>query len=322
MQQSYDKSAAIVVLPRLRGHLRDMALKKWLSRADLGEVASRRSLLPEILECLGRTSPETGLAAMRMWGQTGDRPTVWIAAADPVYLEPRLDHLCLHTLREPEVSKAELKALFDHLQEVLSPDSGYGFARLGHHGYLRSEQAIATAGFDAEVVDGLVPNDFLPGGEDAATFRGLLSEVEMALHEHPVNVEREMRGKAPVNSLWIWGGGFAPGIRDLSHPPLFADDPMLRGYWASVSGEVETWPGTIAACLQESSAGFVAVLPNDEDDRDSYERCLRELRDALLRRRISRLTLLFADGVRATVRASHRLRFWRPLSRLLEPTAV
>lgn len=322
MQQSYDKSAAIVVLPALRGCLQDVALKKWLSRSDLSEARSARSLLSEVLECLGQPSPSTGLAAMRMWGQTGDRPTVWIAAADPVYLEPRLDHLCLHTLRQPEVSKAELKALFDHLQDVLSEDSGFGFARLAHHGYLRSEKPIATAEIDAECVNGLAPNDFLPRGDSAATFRGLLSEIEMALHDHPVNVEREMQGKVPVNSLWIWGGGHAPEIQDLSCRPLFADDPMLRGYWESVSGIVDTWPGTIAACLEASTAGFVAVVPVDEVDSGFYELCLQELRAALLRGRLSCLTLIFADGLRATIRASHRLRFWRPVSRLLESNKV
>ena len=322
MQQSYDKSTAIVVLPALRGSLEDRTLKKWLSRSDLHDARTTRGLLQEILEYLGKPLEQTGLAAMRMWGQTGDRPTVWIAGADPVYLEPRLDHLCLHTLRDPEISKAELRALFDHLQEVLSEGSGYGFARLGHHGYLRSETAIATADVDAESVDGLVPNDFLPGGDTAATFRGLLSEIEMALHDHPVNVERELQGKVPVNSLWIWGGGNAPEVQDLPHPPLFADDPLLRGYWESVSGSVDTWPGTIESCLEASAEGFVAVVPPEEPDAGSLQACLHELRDALLHRRLGCLKLIFADGIRATVRPSHRLRFWRPVSGLFESNNV
>ena len=272
-----------------------------------------------ILGLIGQPVPESGLAAMRMWGQTGDRPTVWISAADPVYLEPRLDHLCLHALRETDVSKPELRSLYDHLQDALSDESGYGFARLGSLGYLRSESPLATADVDAEAIDGQVPNDYLPSGETAASFRRLLSEIEMALHDHAVNIEREMQGKVPVNSLWIWGGGYAPERQVVPHPPLFADDPLLRGYWESVTGAFDTWPGTIDACLEASESGFVAVAKRD--DGDLLERSLEALREALVHTRLSRLLLLFADGIFADVRAADRFRFWRGASQLLEEPA-
>jgi hypothetical protein len=254
---------------------------------------------------------------MRMWGQTGDRPTVWIAAADPVYLEPKLDRLCLHALREPAVSRPELRTLFDHLQETLAADKNYGFARLGACGYLRAEEPVATAPEPSSVVDLRNPNDYLPAGKDAAEFRKLLSEIEMALHDHPVNVERELKGLQPVNSLWLWGGGFAPEVRVDPHPPLFADDPLLRGYWESVTGVASTWPGTMAACLEASAADFVAVVPDSADDDQLLDACLCELRAAVQSGRLHRLNLLFADGIRASVRSADRFRFWRQRSVLL-----
>ena len=87
-----------------------------------------------------------GLAALRMWGQTGDRPTVWIAAADPVYLEPRLDHLVPARAAAAGIPPSDLRPLFDHLQEPRWPsDQRFGFARLGQCGYLRAEAGISTA---------------------------------------------------------------------------------------------------------------------------------------------------------------------------------
>lgn len=312
-----DSSAAVVVLPPVYGRLRDRKLLRWLAQSSLEKRPEPRDLMASILDVLGKARPQDGLGAMRMWGQTSDRPTVWIAAADPVYLEPRLDSLCLHALREPAVSRSELRLLFDHLQETLAEDKTYGFARLATCGYLRAEEPIVTASVPPFVVHLRNPADYLPSGEDAADFRRLQSEIEMALHDHPVNVERQIRGLQPVNSLWLWGGGHAPELRADPHPTLFSDDPLLRGYWESVAGAVDTWPGTITACLEATSGGFVAVVPGATDDSHLLKSCLHELHDAIRSRRLHRLSLLFTDGIVASVGSADRMRFWRRESPLL-----
>jgi hypothetical protein len=253
-----------------------------------------------------------------MWGQTGDRPTNWIAAADPVYLEARLDHLCLHALRRVGVSPNHLRALIDHLQATLAGGKKYGFTRLGSYGYLSSRSPIATAGSPAYVVDQKRPDDYLPSGDDTAIHRNLLSEIEMALHEHEVNLEREANGQLPVNSLWLWGGGNAPDQITRAQPPLFSDDALLTGYWHSATAVVAPWPGEIAACIEESVAGFVAETPEFDMSSALLEDCLGELREALRSGRLDSLTLLFRDGLRAYVRRSHGLRVWRRKSRLLD----
>ena len=299
------------------GRLRDRGLRRWLAQSTHERVSEPLDLLGSVLELLGMPRPQEGLAAIRMWGQTGDRPTVWISAADPVYLEPRLDHICLHAMRETGIPASELRTLFDHLQRTLAEGKDYGFARLGTYGYLRAGSPMATATLPAHVIDRQSPNDYMPAGDQAAEFRNLLSEIEMALHEHPVNVERQLQELQPVNSLWLWGGGYAPEPRTVPHPPLFADDPLLRGYWESVTGVVDTWPGTIDACLEASLAGFVAVTPGFDDDVESFESCLRDLRSALWSGRLSQLTLMFADGIRANVKPADRYRIWRRDSALL-----
>ena len=87
-------STAIAVMPAVGGgRLRDAGLLRWLARSSLRRIDAPRELLSRILAALETPYPESGLGALRMWGQTGERPTVWIAAADPVYLEPRLDQV-------------------------------------------------------------------------------------------------------------------------------------------------------------------------------------------------------------------------------------
>ncbi|MGB5332234.1 MAG: hypothetical protein WBM80_09110 [Woeseiaceae bacterium] len=319
MNASYDNFAAVAVLPPVSGgRLQDQSLRNWLARSDLELVAEKQELLAQITAVLGLPYPQEGLAALRMWGQTGDRPTVWIAGADPVYLEPRLDHIRLHALSRAAMPPADLRALFNHLQTTLSDDKRFGFARLGSCGYLRSTSPIATAAVPAYVVDQLVPTDFLPQGEGSATFRNLLGEIEMSLHEHDANQRRVAAGQQPVNGLWLWGGGLAPARQTRPQPPLFSDDPLLLGYWDSANAAARLWPGSIADCIKDAPAGFVAVTPENQGDSVFLEDCLRQLRAALREKRISRLTILFRDGRRADVRRAQQLRFWRRDPRLLD----
>ncbi len=317
MDASYDNSTAIVVLPPASG-VEDTGLRRWLARSNLSAATERRELLGSILRELDIERPEQGLAAMRMWGQTGDRPTVWIAGADPVYLEPRLDHLRLHALTGSSVSPAELRELIDHLQKTITRGTGFGFARLGARCYLRSEKPVATAPVPAYIVDGGQPGEFLPVDGDAAAFRGLQGEIEMALHDHEVNQRRIAAGRRPVNSLWLWGGGFAPERETRPLPPLFASNPLLHGFWESSNAPADRWPGHIDDCLQTVDGGFVAVVPAGHDDPPFMADCLRHLREALKSRGVDRLVLLFRDGRRADVRRSHALRFWRRGSGFLE----
>lgn len=59
-------------------------------------------------------------------------------------------------------------------------------------------------------VDGRQPMRFLPTGEDAPLWARLLHEIQMALHDHPLNHARQAAGQPPVNSVWPWGGGCMP----------------------------------------------------------------------------------------------------------------
>ena len=279
------------------------------------QVNEPKELLASILQILNLPYETEGLGALRMWGQTGDRPTIWVAAADPVYLEPRLDHLCLHSLGK-SAAASDMRPLFDHLQRTLEDNSSYGFARVGSCGYLRASRPIATATIPSYLIDQQLPDDSMPTGEAAAGYRSLVSEVEMSLHDHDVNLRRENDGLLPVNSLWFWGGGLAPEQHTEPHPPLFANDPLLKGYWLSKTGVVQKWPGNIAACLESAVAGFIAATPED-DDTDLLEQCLLDLRDALKSGRLSRLRLLFRDGVTADVQRWHSMRIWRRGSKLL-----
>ena len=322
MPQPHDNPDAIVLLPPLRGGLRDRRLIRWLSQGRLEEVRPPVNRLAEVLRLLGLDYPPEGLAALRMWGQTGDRPGAWIAAADPVYMEPQIDRLFLHVLGPGEISNAELCSLFDALQATLGGDGSPGFARLDSCGYIRSKQPMVTSDAPAVLLDRQNPDGSLPSADVAADTLNLISEIEMTLHEQPVNAERQSRGQPPVNSLWIWGGGYSPEQSRELLPPLYSDEPLLRGYWESVSGKAGAWPGTIGACLDAAPAGFVASVSPGQGKDTTLDSELAALRDALQSGRLKRVVLISADGLRTTLHRSDRFRLWRRIYPSLQGPAA
>jgi hypothetical protein len=320
LTQLPDKNTAIVSLPFpcVGGVLGEQGLR-WLSRGDISRTPARAERLHRVTEAIGAPPATSGLAGLRFWGQTGDRPSVWIAAADSVYLEPRLDHLCLHHLRRDELDPADVSALLAGLQARIGDEEGFGFAHIHGLGYMRGGSAgPRTAELSSEALDGLEPSPWLPTGPDAKDFHRLTSEIQMALHLSPVQQRREQQGLRPVNALWLWGGGVAPEPRARSLPPLFADDALLRGYWLHADAEAHAWPGRLEGCLAAAPDGFVASLPDltAAPDAGSRDGLFTEARQLLGRGDLDRLVLLFADGLAVTLRRRHSLRFWRKTSAL------
>ncbi|MFQ5982562.1 MAG: hypothetical protein ACE5KS_04220 [Woeseiaceae bacterium] len=283
------------------GRIRSDGDRRWLSRASLNVSETPLDIFARVLQAVGLSPVEEGLAALRFWGQTGDRPSVWIAAADPIHLEAMLDHVRLHALTGSQSPKTDVQAIFDFLQDSLGEDMGYAFARVGKYGYLRSDRPIATASVSAAVIDGMQPEEFMPAGESAAAYHKLTGELQMSLHEHEVNLRREAQGLLPVNAVWLWGGGMAPDKKVKALPPLFGDDPVLKGYWESRTGLIEPWPGTIDRCLDIAVKDFVVVTPESEAGEDALASYFAELRQFLKAGRLRRLLLIFRDGLTAEV---------------------
>ena len=313
------KLQAVLVLPPGRaGAIADAGLRRWLSRGEITDHGARKGMLHAVCDVLGMTLPD-GLAALRFWGQTGERSSAWIAAADPVHLAAHLDHLTLRSLH-CKVQLSDLRPLFDHLQTTVGSDE-YAFARIGQYAYVRGDEPFATAAISSIPIDGLPPDEFLPTGEEASRFDSLLSEVQMALHEHEVNTHREYIGQMPVNSLWIWGGGVAPEEATQATLPLFGDDPLFRGMWYSRNGLVEPWSDGLAACVELAEAGFVAVVPEltKEGAAETPDAHLRELKSLLRSGEVEKATVLFRDGLQVDIKSSDRLRIWRRESEVFSP---
>jgi hypothetical protein len=134
----------------------------------------------------------------------------WLRA-DLIHLVMQRDSF---SLAEPvpfpmDVSQAQvlIASLNAHFQQQLNMQfiqgrSGFCYLKLPYH------PKISTC--VPSVAVGKNTFHFMPQGDSSAQWRAYLNEVQMLLHMHPVNVERESSALPAINSLWLSGGGVMP----------------------------------------------------------------------------------------------------------------
>src|SRR5262249_11360457 len=147
--------------------------------------------------------------------------------ADPVHLSVGLDGLGLDGAAL-EITQAEADALAATLNRHFGDGPAFHALR-PERWYVRLPAAPDIDTTPLSAARGTSIGDKLPSGADATRFRALMNEVQMALHEHPVNAERDARGVPSVNSVWFWGGGMLHAPQARPYSAVIAHDPLARG---------------------------------------------------------------------------------------------
>jgi hypothetical protein len=164
----------------------------------------------------------------------------------------------------------------------------------------------------------------LPGHPEARYWHRILNEIQIALHNSPVNVRRRAAGKREVNSVWFWGGGFMPDAAQ--HDVLdtvYSDDAVSRGLAIINDCRLR---GQSTALESDFSGDGHAVLIDwgvGSDSADSAIATLEQLVGRLLDRahhgQVS-LTLYDGNGRGCHYGPRARRRFWcrrKPLAQAL-----
>lgn len=152
----------------------------------------------------------------------------WLRA-DPVHLAVERDQLILTESSTFALSQAESSHLIDTLNRHFSADGLHFYAPHPLRWYLRLEHPPAITTRNINQVAGHNIHSHLPRGPEELRWRALINEVQMLLFEHPVNVARESRGEAPINSVWPWGGGTLPLDSGRPFDQVWANDALASG---------------------------------------------------------------------------------------------
>lgn len=158
--------------------------------------------------------------------------TDWWLRADPVVLRPDGDRLLMLGNHALSLSMAEATALSAELHELFAAYGMAFFAPQPTRWYLKLE---SDPSLTLTALEDVVAHDILQhlpqssNAQTAARWRRLLNEVQMQLHNSPVNQARLARGELPVNSVWFWGGGTAPTLVPRHFQHVWSNDPVSLG---------------------------------------------------------------------------------------------
>lgn len=245
-------------LPRLpaldnllaRGHISPqpaIGLTAWLCRAF--GVAKQQDW------------PIAPLTLLAQGGQPGSH--YWLRA-DPVHLRIALDRLILSDSRSFGITAEEAEALISSLNRHFQADGWTFFAPTPTCWYLRVEQApILETTPLAEAAGGYVENH-MPRGADAPHWRALLNELQMLVHEHPVNLAREDRDEPVINSVWPWGGGTLAALPAKLPGKLWADDALAQALAITGNTPSPPPPANAAEWLNKAGPDSAALVVLDQ----------------------------------------------------------
>jgi hypothetical protein len=151
---------------------------------------------------------------------------VWMRA-DPVHLAVSRDNVQLFDSGVLQPSAAEMSAIANTLNRHFAEDGLSFVFPQPTRGYVQVAAAEAAQSSPLWSVIGGNVFTHMPA---SPKWRAMLNEVQMLLHTHPVNQQREANGVRAINGLWCWGATSAQQITppDTPYQSLIGDDIIAR----------------------------------------------------------------------------------------------
>ncbi|MBA4142229.1 MAG: phosphoglycerate mutase [Nitrosospira sp.] len=259
----------------------------------------------------------------------------WIRA-DPVHLRIDRNQIVLADSRVFPISSheaGELTSLLNRHFAGENPDLAF-LPLQPDRWYLRVAKMPPAQTHPISEVANRGINELLPFGPNNTIWRGLFNDVQMLLHEHPLNQLREARGTPAINATWFWGGGILPESLVSPYTHVWSNEVLARSLALACGRNQAPLPPSAKAWRQAAASGnhliVLSTLHGKAQYEDAYNwrESLKELEQSwfgplgvMLRQgELDQVTLTALDTTQSksfTVRRGDWKKFWRrrkPLS--------
>ncbi|AIF47884.1 hypothetical protein [Dyella japonica] len=293
-----------VWLPDLARFAPDHPLRTLLRKADPLAHGARGYMdgLAARFHLPGVAMPSGALT--REW-MAGDAGTASWLCADPAWVQPDLNGARLLACGQMQLSMDDAQAFAEPLKPLFDEAGMALMVSAPDHWHVRLPAGAAAPDFAApEQALGEDLYYHLPQGPEGRPWRILLNEVQVMLHQHPLNAERRQRGLPPVNHVWLWGAGTLPGTVRTPVTEVVGDDTLL----AALASQAKV-PRTSRTEVAVASATPGTLI--DLQDLPVEDIAARWTPSLLALAGQQPLQLSFASGERWVHKPWHRLRFWR-----------
>lgn len=138
---------------------------------------------------------------------------------------------------------------------------------------VRTQQPNCAASVDLETA--------MPAGADSRELRRLMTELQMVLHEHPINENRARTGLPAANAVWLWGAGSLTDMQQAHiSRPLFGGAAFVRGLGSVLGSHVEAARSADQVLRDMKGAEGIVVVDLRESE-NAYEQWLVPLQQFL-----------------------------------------
>jgi hypothetical protein len=275
------------LLPPLRQHgadlLQDMALQALSCLVARGTLAAEPSESAEAW--LARRFGVSGSAPYCLEAEGRPPAADYWLHADPVHFDLQRHGLTLADAALFSVSREEADTLTTDLSAHFTADGLVFSAPTPERWYATSRHPLPDVRPLAEARGGPVEANPFRGADDR--WPRLWSELQMFLHQHPVNARREDRGEPAINSLWLWGGGRAAEKPTSPYTAVHATHLQARGLQSLAGGRHAPLPSSAFHLPAGDGTALVVLdtlrLPAAYGDLAAWRDSLQKLeRDWLL----------------------------------------
>lgn len=248
----------------------------------------------------------------------------WLRA-DPVHLRIENNHILLVDGQMLNISSKEASDFADNINRLLAHE---GLALLPLHPtrwYIHSNDIPVMQTRLLGEVAGRNINNQLPIGDDSIAWVRRVNEIQMLLHEHPLNQLREMRGEPVINSLWIWGGGVMPQNLTALPCEIWSNHAFAKGLAAAQGMECRSIPANAHDWLSGAEGNRQLILLDSLQQPVCYRDFIAwrneltklecdwfmPLLELLKKRRISKLTLTVLGERSSKIFSLTPMSFWK-----------
>lgn len=225
-------------------------------------------------------------------------PSAHWVLAEPI--ECQADHRTVYCLGSAHlhITHEEVVQLLDTLNQHLQAD--------GLHLYAPTPECWLLAMDQPWVIDAMPLSQVL--NQDiqrcapkvlAQEWKRLFVELEMLLHQHPVNQAREKKGYPKINACWFSGAGELKVMPPQPQTAVLSDDPLIRtlGEWASAQTSTLSQDYASAMGWCEKEIDHLMVVPAYTSLSSFENLWLGPIMDAVSAKKIQHLAIYAGDKV-------------------------
>ena len=268
----HDSSELHLVIPGICGPLAETqslksshVIERWLKTLAKSSCLSSQDSVNDVIASIFKLNfgSDFPSAALTLLANDKCDSSMSYMHADPVHLRADMDQAVLTSSADLDISDSEAAALCEMLNQHFDQD-GLTFLPLNRNQwFVSSKNKIKMNTTSLIDATGRNVNFILPEGEDAVRWKRVLTEAQMLMHSHELNLSRENTGLMKINSLWFHGCGELTGLKNDKVANLCSNDDSLRGLAEFIKCDHIKVPDSVneyADYLLNCNDGFAEVL--------------------------------------------------------------